>query len=182
MTQQALRRGDWQAVIDAHPMESHDPQEWLRYGVALLQTIEPGPDVGKQQQQAALAFVQAQKDGATAEAVAAMQRQSVLLSLREALTLTDIPIPEQLGAGASDEPQPPTPGDPLRELTAALARVFALELPQRAAVLDQLLAAKGQLRDQALSAAAVEEALRRELPSQEQAWLDALQKVLLVLR
>jgi hypothetical protein len=45
-----------------------------------------------------------------------------------------------------------------------------------------LLAAKGQLRDQALSAAAVEEALRRELPSQEQAWLDALQKVLLVLR
>ena len=182
MTQQALGRGDWQAVIDAHPMESHDPQEWLCYGVALLQTIEPGPDVGKQQQQAALAFVQAQKDGATAEQVAAMQRQSVLLSLREALTLTDIPIPEQLGAGASDEPQPPTPGDPLRELTAALARVFALELPQRAAVLDQLLAAKGQLRDQALSAAAVEEALRRELPSQEQAWLDALQKVLLVLR
>jgi hypothetical protein len=182
MSQQLFDQGDWQAVIAAHPLESHDPQEWLRYGVALLQTIEPGPDVGKQQQQMALAFVQAQKDGATAEQVAAMQRQSVLLSLREALTLTDIPIPEQLGAGASDEPQPPTPGDPLRELTAALARVFALELPQRAAVLDQLLAAKGQLRDQALSAAAVEEALRRELPSQEQAWLDALQKVLLVFR
>ena len=85
MTQQALGRGDWQAVIDAHPLESHDPQEWLRYGVALLQTIEPGPDVGKQQQQAALAFVQAQKEGATAEAVAAAQRHSVMLSLSEAL-------------------------------------------------------------------------------------------------
>jgi hypothetical protein len=182
MTQHLFDQGDWQAVIAAHPLESHDPQEWLRYGVALLQTMEPGPDVGKQQQQAALAFVQAQKEGATAEQVAAMQRQSVLLSLRRALTLADIPIPEQLGAGASAEPQPATPGDPLRELTAALARAFALELPQQAAVLDQLLAAKGQLREQAVSAAAVEEALRRELPSEEKAWLDALQKVLLVLR
>lgn len=182
MTQQLFDQGDWQAVIAAHPLESHDPQEWLRYGVALLQTMEPGPDVGKQQQQAALAFVQAQKEGATAEDVAAAKRQAVLLSLREALTLADIPIPEQLGAGAGAEPQPPTPGDPLRELTAALARTFALELPQQAAVLDQLLAAKGQLRDQAVSAAAVEEALREELPSEEQAWLDALQKVLLVLR
>ena len=60
MSREAYERGDWQAVIDAHPLESHDPQEWLRYGVALLQTIQPGPDVGKQQQQAALAFVQAQ--------------------------------------------------------------------------------------------------------------------------
>ena len=66
-----------------------------------------------------------------------MQRQSVLLSLREALPLADIPIPEQLGA----KPQPPTPGDPLRELTAALARTFAPELPLPAAVLDQLLVA-----------------------------------------
>jgi len=101
MTQHLFDQGDWQAVIAAHPLESHDPQEWLRYGVALLQTMEPGPDVGKQQQQAALAFVQTQKEGATPEEVAAMQRQSVLLSLREALTLADIPIPEQLGAGAS---------------------------------------------------------------------------------
>ena len=85
MTQQAFEQGEWQAVIDAHPLESHDPQEWLRYGVALLQTIEPGPDVGKQQQQAALAFVQAQKEGAPAEAVAAAQRHSVMLSLSEAL-------------------------------------------------------------------------------------------------
>ena len=87
MTQQAFEVGDWQAVIEAHPLESHDPGEWLRYGVAMLQTITPGPDVGKQQQQAALAFVQAQKEGATAEAVAEAQRHSVLISLQEALTL-----------------------------------------------------------------------------------------------
>jgi hypothetical protein len=74
MTQDAFEYSNWQAVIDAHPLESHDPSEWLRYGVALLQTIEPGPDVGKQQQQAALAFVQAQKEGATAEEVGAAQR------------------------------------------------------------------------------------------------------------
>jgi hypothetical protein len=85
MNQQAFERGDWAAVIEAHPLESHDPAEWLRYGVALLQTMEPGPEQGRQQQQAALAFVQAQKEGASAEAVAASQRQSVLLSLREAL-------------------------------------------------------------------------------------------------
>jgi hypothetical protein len=182
MTREAFQRGDWTAVIQAHPLESHDPQEWLRYGVALLQTLTPGPDVGKQQQQAALAFVQAQKEGATAEQVAAMQRQSALLSLREALTLADIPIPQQLMAGASAEPQSPTPGDPLRELTAALARTFALELPQQEAVLDQLLAAKGQLREHAVGTDAVEEALRRELPVMEQAWSEALQKLLFVLR
>ena len=93
MTQQAFERGDWQAVIDAHPLESHDPAEWLRYGVALLQTLTPGAEAGKQQQQAALAFVQAQKEGANAEEVAAAQRQSVLLSLREALSLAEIPMP-----------------------------------------------------------------------------------------
>ena len=63
MTREAFLRGDWTAVIDAHPLESHDPEEWLRYGVALLRTIQPGVDAGKQQQQAALAFVQAQKEG-----------------------------------------------------------------------------------------------------------------------
>jgi hypothetical protein len=87
MSREAFERGDWQAVIEAHPLESHDPGEWLRYGVALLQTIQPGPYGGKQQQQAALAFVQAQKEGATAEAVSEAQRQSVLISLQETLTL-----------------------------------------------------------------------------------------------
>jgi hypothetical protein len=81
MTREAYQRGDWQAVIAAHPLESHDPQEWLRYGVALLQTLTPGLDVGKQQQQAALAFVQVQKEGAPAEVVAAAQRYSAVISL-----------------------------------------------------------------------------------------------------
>ena len=71
----------WQAVIDAHALESHDPEDWLLYGVALLQTMEPGPDVGKQLQQAALAFVQAQKEGASAEAVA-IALHAVLISER----------------------------------------------------------------------------------------------------
>jgi hypothetical protein len=87
MSREAFERGDWKAVIQAHPLESHDPEEWLRYGVALLQTIQPGPDVGKQQQQAALAFVQAQREGASAEQVAEAQRRSVLCSLQEALTV-----------------------------------------------------------------------------------------------
>jgi len=90
MSREAFERGDWRAVIEAHPLESHDPQEWLRYGVALLQTMVPGPDVGRQQQQAALAFVQAQKEGASAEAVAAAQRQAVMLSLGQALLLAGL--------------------------------------------------------------------------------------------
>jgi hypothetical protein len=93
MTQQAFERGEWQAVIDAHPLESHDPAEWLRYGAALLHTLEPGPEQGRQQQQAALAFVQAQKEGALAAEVVATQRQVVEQSLAAALTLVDVPHP-----------------------------------------------------------------------------------------
>jgi aryl-alcohol dehydrogenase-like predicted oxidoreductase len=85
MTQQAFERGDWQAVIEAHRLESHDPAKWLRYGAALLHTLEPGPQQGRQQQQAALAFVQAQKEGASAEAVMGAQQQAVLRNLIEAL-------------------------------------------------------------------------------------------------
>ena len=91
MSREAFERGDWQTVIEAHPLESHDPQEWLRYGVALLQTMRPGPEEGKQQQQAALAFVQAQKEGASGEAVSTAQRCSVLLSLAQALNLAGVP-------------------------------------------------------------------------------------------
>jgi hypothetical protein len=91
MSREAFEKGDWPELIAAHPLETHDPQEWLRYGVALLQTMQPGPGVGKQQQQAALAFVQAQKEGATAEEVAAAQRQSVLLSLQDALKIAGVP-------------------------------------------------------------------------------------------
>lgn len=88
MAQQSFERGDWQVLLAGHQLESHDPTEWRRYGVALLQTIEPGPDAGRQQQ-AALAFVQAKKEGAPPEAVQAAQRQSVLLSLEQAMQLAD---------------------------------------------------------------------------------------------
>ncbi len=103
MTQQAFERGDWQTVIDAHPLESHDPGEWLRYGVALLQTLTPGAEAGKQQQQAALALVQAQREGARAEAVAAAMQQAVLLGLAEALLLAGM---EEQGLGLLTAGQP----------------------------------------------------------------------------
>lgn len=100
MTQEAFEHGAWQAVIDAHRLESHDASEWLRYGSALLHTLQPGPEAGKQQQQAALAFVQAQREGASAGAVAAAQRQVVMANLRQALELAGMPVsvqPEPLG-------------------------------------------------------------------------------------
>jgi hypothetical protein len=87
MGNQASSLGDWQAVIAAHPLESHDPQAWLQYGVALLQTIQPGLDAAKQQQQAALAFVQAQKEGAPADLVSKAQGQAASISLAQALLL-----------------------------------------------------------------------------------------------
>jgi hypothetical protein len=98
MTQAAFERGEWQAVIDAHPLESHDPAEWLRYGAALLHTIEPGPEQGRQQQQAALAFVQAQKQGALATEVLAAQRHVVELSLAAALDLVGVSAPSPQGS------------------------------------------------------------------------------------
>lgn len=85
MTLVAFERGDWQAVIDAHPLESHDHQEWLRYGAALLHTIEPGPQQGRQQQQAALAFEQAKRAGASEAEVKAAQRQVVRQALQAAV-------------------------------------------------------------------------------------------------
>ena len=91
MTQAAFDRGNWQTVIDAHRLESQDAAEWLRYASALLHTLEPGPEAGKQQQQAALAFVQAQRVGASAGAVAGAQRQVVLANLRQALELVGVP-------------------------------------------------------------------------------------------
>jgi len=109
MTQLEFDHSNWQAVIDSHRLESHAAAEWLRYGRALLQTIEPGPEAGKQQQQAALAFVQAQRVGASAGAVAAAQRQVVLANLRQALELVGVPAPA--------EPEPPAP---LRRVLLAL--------------------------------------------------------------
>jgi hypothetical protein len=95
MSREAFERGDWQEVIAGHQPESHDPAEWLRYGVALLQPIEPGPDTGNQKQQA-LAFVQAAKEGVPPEAVQAAQRQSLLSSLERAMAAAGL----EAGLGA----------------------------------------------------------------------------------
>jgi hypothetical protein len=96
MTQEAFERGDWHAVIDAHRLESHDPAEWLRYGSGLLHSLAPGPEACKQQQQAALAFAQAQREGASAGAVAAAQRQVVMANLQQALELVGVHAPAPL--------------------------------------------------------------------------------------
>jgi hypothetical protein len=180
MTQQAFERREWQEVINAHPLESHNPAEWLRYGIALLQTIEIGPGEGKQQQQAALAFVQAQREGASLEDVQAAQRQSVLLSLGEALSIVEIAAPDQAPAEPARADESTT--DPLRALTAALAEGFGLKISSRSSVLDQLLAAKQQLRSKQVSVGSMEELLRRQASRSTPDWDAALEKVLMVLR
>ena len=144
MTQQAFKGGDWQAVINAHPLESHDPEEWLRYGVALLQTLEPGEDAAKQQQQAALVFVQAQKEGATPEDVANAQRRSAQQCLNEALAAARL---------HSQSPSvTPTDQDPV--LLAAinvLNRLYNLTVAQEMSPLEQLEDVKRQLNQRGLS-------------------------------
>ncbi len=87
------RQAHWEAVIAAHPLESHDAAEWLRYGLALSQRIEPSAQERQQQQQVGLAFAHAEALGASKQAVALSQRQATLLSLVEALELA--------GAGAA---------------------------------------------------------------------------------
>lgn len=77
----------WQRVIDAHPLESHDPDEWLRYGAALLNRLEPGSQQAHQQQQAALAFIQARQAGASEQAVQAVQTQLVRRQIQHAVQL-----------------------------------------------------------------------------------------------
>jgi hypothetical protein len=92
MTQAAFDQGDWEAVIRAHALESSDSEDWLRYGIALLHTLKPGPQLGQQHQQAALAFLQASKAGASQGQIQAVQRQAVLLCLREVLALADLQL------------------------------------------------------------------------------------------
>jgi hypothetical protein len=165
MSREAFERGDWQVVIDAHPLESHDPEEWLRYGVALLQTIRPGPDVGKQQQQAALAFVQAQKEGASAEAVAAVQQRSVLISLAEALKLAGIEtaaasvmntssnssISNETPEASVHADAVPAGSAAITQMLRILADLYSLELPEGGSQMDQMIAAKQQLRQRGIA-------------------------------
>ncbi len=80
MSEHGWTNDDWEALIAAHPLESHDQAAWLRYGVALSQTIEPScPECQKQQQQAGLAFCPCPGAGSLQEAVAESQRESTLL-------------------------------------------------------------------------------------------------------
>ena len=148
MTKQAFAQGDWQAVINAHPLESHDPEEWLRYGVALLQTLEPGEDAAKQLQQAALAFVQAQKEGATPEDVAEAQRQSAQQCLKEALATARL---HSQGPSVT-----PTDQDAaLLEAINVLNRLYNLTLAQDMSPLEQLADVKQQLNQRGLSSEGV---------------------------
>jgi hypothetical protein len=87
MNDPAGRQSHWEAVIAAHPLESHEAAAWLRYGVALSQRIEPSAGERQQQQQVGLAFAHAEALGASKQAVALSQRQATLLSLVEALAL-----------------------------------------------------------------------------------------------
>ena len=75
--------GRWQTVIAEHALESSDPEAWLLYGKALLLTITPGPEVARQQQQAALAFVKAREHGASEASVRKVQRQALDLTLKQ---------------------------------------------------------------------------------------------------
>jgi hypothetical protein len=74
--------------------------------------------------------------------------------------LDQTPTTEDWAAGREQ------PEDPLWVLTAAMARVFGLKLMEPSTVLDQLLAAKRQLRAQGVDPAAVELALPQMLPSE----------------
>ena len=164
MSREAFERGDWRTVLEAHPLESHDPQEWLRYGVALLQTMRPGPEEGKQQQQAALAFVQAQKEGASAEEVTEAQRQSVVISLRKALSLTGRGADRQnqgseLPVQATSNESPPQGDSSISRLIQILVDLYSLQPPHNADHRSQLLALKQQLRERGIAIRSIELAL-----------------------
>jgi len=88
------QKGTWRAVIDGHRLEIDDPQAWLDYGIALLQTIQPGPDAGKQQQQAALSFAQARQYGASTLEIEAALLATVGTNLQDALAAFGIETPQ----------------------------------------------------------------------------------------
>ena len=81
---------DWQTVVEAHRLESQDAEAWLRYGIALLQTLEPALGGIERQQQASQAFSKARQQGASAGAVALALRSVVLQNLREAVQLVGL--------------------------------------------------------------------------------------------
>ena len=71
--------------MNQEAFESNDPGEWLRHAQALMRAIQPGPEQGRQLQQAFLAFLQARKEGASDAEVKAAQLEIVEASLLESL-------------------------------------------------------------------------------------------------
>ncbi|MCP9797733.1 hypothetical protein [Cyanobium sp. Lug-B] len=69
--------------------DSSDPGEWLRHARELMGALQPGPEQGRQLQQAFLAFLQARKEGAREAEVKAAQLEIVEASLQEALAAAD---------------------------------------------------------------------------------------------
>jgi hypothetical protein len=180
----------WQVTIDAHPLESHNPDEWLDYGIALLQTINPGPKATKQLQQAGLTFVQARNHGASEVSGAAAQQYSVIQSLCNALDLVSIDVPVQPACVASmpgtfqcspdlGRTEGPQCVDPFRDALMAMAKSFKLELPADASVLDQLLIAKTQLRQHKVAANQIRLALQASIAKGTDNSGELLQKFLL---
>jgi hypothetical protein len=114
----------------------------------LLHTIEPGPEQGRQQQQAPLAFVQAQKEGASEQEVREAQRQAVLLQLGAGLLISG--SREQglqlLDAGAWKEAE---------TLHAEAVRAIAPEqlMPEHLAAELQILRTESELLSHELSLA-----------------------------
>lgn len=182
----------WQATVDAHPLESHEPDAWLAYGVALLQTIKPGAEAPKQLQQAGLAFVQARNHGASEDSVAAAQRYSVVQSLCTALGLISIEVPVRPPCFAS-MPRAlqcsPDPGwqegaesaDPFSATLKAISETFQLDLPAKSSVLDQLLIAKNQLRQQDIDPDRIRLVLQDSIPQGIENGDELLKKFLLIL-
>lgn len=89
MTQTASERGDWRGVIADRGAPAGEPRPRgmaaLWGGAAADDPTRPG--CGQAAAAGSPRIVQAQKEGATAEAVSEAQRHSVLISLQEALTL-----------------------------------------------------------------------------------------------
>ncbi len=157
--EQLLDPSHWQEVIAAHLLESHDPAEWLRYGTALLLTLQPGADAAQQQQQAALAFVQASKEGATAAAVAAAQRQALLLTLQQAIEQAGVAGAERLAqqqaavSSASAAGPEPDQQQLVQRMLQVLAGIYGLTLPSGGDQAEAIEAVRPQLQQRQLPAA-----------------------------
>jgi hypothetical protein len=89
LTLEAYLSGDWRAVIEAHDQESKEALDWLRYALALLQTMST--ESADNQDEPRRAFQQARQLGASLPSFQRIQRQSTLLSLAQAMDALAMP-------------------------------------------------------------------------------------------